>query len=160
MKQWRYYVAYGSNLNLEQMAKRCPDAEFVGTGMLEEYELQFRGKAGGAYATIEQKTGKQVPILLWKISGRDEKRLDLYEGYPSFYGKQTVEVEIDGTAYTAMLYEMQPGMEYNSPSPQYYHTIQEGYQTLGLPLPALEEAFLFSVKQSQKETSYEIEPQW
>ena len=37
------YFAYGSNLDLEQMAQRCPDAEIVGPVRLENYELRFRG---------------------------------------------------------------------------------------------------------------------
>ena len=37
------YFAYGSNLDLEQMAQRCPDAETVGPVRLENYELRFRG---------------------------------------------------------------------------------------------------------------------
>lgn len=39
------YFAYGSNLDLEQMAQRCPDAEIVGPVRLENYELRFRGSA-------------------------------------------------------------------------------------------------------------------
>ena len=39
----RKYIAYGSNLNREQMAKRCPDAKVIGSGMLKDYELLFRG---------------------------------------------------------------------------------------------------------------------
>ena len=39
------YFAYGSNLDLEQMAQRCPDAEIVGPVRLENYELRFRGAA-------------------------------------------------------------------------------------------------------------------
>lgn len=39
----KLYVAYGSNLNKEQMKDRCPGAEFVGTGSIENYELQFKG---------------------------------------------------------------------------------------------------------------------
>ena len=35
----KYYVAYGSNLNREQMAHRCPEAKLVGTGMLSNYEM-------------------------------------------------------------------------------------------------------------------------
>ena len=35
----RKYIAYGSNLNREQMAKRCPDAKVIGSGMLKDYEL-------------------------------------------------------------------------------------------------------------------------
>ena len=35
------YFAYGSNLNFEQMAYRCPEATVVGTAKLNGYELAF-----------------------------------------------------------------------------------------------------------------------
>lgn len=35
------YFAYGSNMNLNQMAFRCPDAEVVDTVRLEGYRLAF-----------------------------------------------------------------------------------------------------------------------
>ena len=35
----KLYFAYGSNINLEQMAYRCPAAEAVGPVILENYEL-------------------------------------------------------------------------------------------------------------------------
>ena len=31
----RYYIAYGSNLNVQQMQMRCPHAKVVGTAILE-----------------------------------------------------------------------------------------------------------------------------
>ena len=37
----KLYIAYGSNLNLEQMKFRCPTAKLVGKGTIENYELQF-----------------------------------------------------------------------------------------------------------------------
>ena len=52
MKKWQYYIAYGSNLNIGQMARRCPEAEMIGTGRLEQYELEFRGREGNAHANI------------------------------------------------------------------------------------------------------------
>lgn len=36
------YFAYGSNLNFDQMAYRCPEATVVGTAKLDGYELAFR----------------------------------------------------------------------------------------------------------------------
>ena len=39
----KLYIAYGSNLNLEQMKFRCPTAKLVGKGTIENYELQFKG---------------------------------------------------------------------------------------------------------------------
>lgn len=37
----RLYFAYGSNINLEQMADRCPAAEVVGTAVLDGYGVQL-----------------------------------------------------------------------------------------------------------------------
>lgn len=52
----KLYVAYGSNINLEQMAFRCPNSEVVGTAMLQGYELQFK-----RVATIERKRMHRHP---------------------------------------------------------------------------------------------------
>lgn len=75
------YVAYGSNLNMAQMRDRCPTAEFVGTGVIENYELQFKGSLHNAHATIAPKEGSSVPVGVWTIRERDESHLDMYEGY-------------------------------------------------------------------------------
>ena len=48
----RYYLAYGSNLNIAQMQFRCPDATVVGTAVIPDYELLFKGSLTGAYLTI------------------------------------------------------------------------------------------------------------
>ena len=95
----KLYVAYGSNLNKEQMRYRCPTAKFVGTGIIEGYELQFKGALHGACATIAPKEGTAVPVGIWTIQKPDEKRLDLYEGYHehghSFYDKEQIAVKMD-----------------------------------------------------------------
>ena len=77
----KLYVAYGSNLNKRQMKGRCPGAKFVGTGVIENYALQFKGSLYGAHATIAPQEGSFVPVGLWTIQSRDENRLDMYEGY-------------------------------------------------------------------------------
>lgn len=45
MEYKRLYLVYGSNINLEQMAKRCPNSKVIGTAMVPDYELEFRGVA-------------------------------------------------------------------------------------------------------------------
>ena len=67
----RLYVAYGSNLNLEQMKYRCPTAKLVGTGVIENCELQFKGFPTGAFATIGQKPGASVPVGVFDIQPMD-----------------------------------------------------------------------------------------
>ena len=59
-----FYLAYGSNLNLEQMAHRCPTAKPVGPVVLKDYQLLFRGGHGGSVATVELFKGKTVPCLV------------------------------------------------------------------------------------------------
>ena len=73
----RLYFAYGSNINLEQMAVRCPAAQVVGPAVLDGYELLFRGNRRGAgVATIEPLPGSQVHGLLWKLTDRKSTRLN------------------------------------------------------------------------------------
>ena len=86
----RYYIAYGSTLNIRQMLMRCPDARVVGTSVIEDYQLLFKGSKTGSYLTIEPKEGSSVPVAVWSVSATDELALDRYEGYPSFYYKKAV----------------------------------------------------------------------
>ena len=66
-----YYAAYGSNMNLEEMKKRCPDAKHEGTGTIEGYELLFCGEAGRAYLNVRPNSAKKVNVCLFKISEND-----------------------------------------------------------------------------------------
>lgn len=102
----KLYVAYGSNLNMQRMRGRCPTAKYLGSGVVENYELQFKGSPRGAHATIAPKSGSSVPVGVWRIQGNDEKRLDLYEGHPDYYFKRTVPVTMEGRTIRGMAYIM------------------------------------------------------
>ena len=134
------YIAYGSNLNLPQMAHRCPSPKAVGASEIKNYALVFRGGRNGAVATIEPCEGSSVPVLLWKITPKDEATLDLYEGFPRFYDKETMELPLDGQTVSAMVYVMTPGHRLGYPSDYYYNTIREGYETAGFDPAVLEQA--------------------
>lgn len=88
----KYYLAYGSNLNVRQMIHRCPGAKPVGTMVLEGYELLFKGSKTGSYLTIEKKQGGKVPVGIWQVSEQHEKALDRYEGVPVFYYKKEIPI--------------------------------------------------------------------
>ena len=128
------YVAYGSNMNLEQMRYRCPDAKVIGTGIIPQYMLMFRGRAESAVATIqkdnyaEKGNNTGVPVVVWEISPRDEKSLDIYEGYPRLYVKKNINVLMsNGETLEAMVYIMNKGYKSGLPSERYFNTIMEGY---------------------------------
>ena len=95
-------------MNLNQMAFRCPDAEVVEPVRLEGYCLAFRMSGGGnGVATILPKEGSSLEGVLWRISKRDEQRLDRYEGFPYLYGKEAVTViTLDGVRQEIMAYTM------------------------------------------------------
>lgn len=125
----KLYVAYGSNLHLEQMSFRCPDAQVVGSGVIKNYELVFYG-----VASIEKKTGTDCPVGVWEISPADERNLDRYEGFPRLYRKEEIEVVMDsGEVVTAMVYIMNRSGVQSMPSPSYYQTILTGYKQFDLP---------------------------
>ena len=67
-EEYKIYVAYGSNINTEQMMFRCPDAEIYATGMVQDYELSFN-----KVATLKKKKGEEAPALLWKLYSSDER---------------------------------------------------------------------------------------
>lgn len=142
----KYYLAYGSNLNLNQMKFRCPTAKVVGIAWIEGYELLFKGSQSGSYLTIEKKEGSKVPVAVWSVQPSDELKLDRYEGYPSFYYKKTLPIEYDGIVskkkyqVNAFVYIMHEERKLGIPSRAYVQTCLEGYSTFGFDIKFLKMA--------------------
>ena len=139
MEYRRLYIAYGSNINLEQMANRCPNSKVVGKEMLKDYELEFRG-----VATIVPNDKSEVPVLIWEIDGRDEYSLDRYEGFPNLYRKELFEIEVDGEKKECMAYLMNNG-HISPPTSYYYSVINQGYEANGMDKSYLRAALERSV---------------
>ena len=141
------YLAYGSNMNIEQMACRCPNAKLLGTALLKDYRLMFRRRTRPV-ATIEKEPGCSVPVVLWEITEDCEASLDTYEGYPYLYTKINIPIEFNGETVTAMAYVMTPGYELGKPHEDYYRTILQGYKDNGIDPQPLDEAVRWSIAQS------------
>ena len=141
----KFYVAYGSNLNIEQMMWRCPTAKFYSTGVIEDYELQFKGSPNCAFATISPCKGSKVPAAVWEIEPRDEMSLDRYEGYPSHYFKENVKVKLDGKEINAMVYIMNLKMNFGIPTLGYYRIVKDGYRNCNFDTSVLDKAVSDSV---------------
>lgn len=129
------YFAYGSNLNLGQMAVRCAQAGVVGKAVLEGYELAFRR----GVLTILPKEGGRVEGLLWRVNAWDELTLDRYEGYPHLYTKELLPVQTDSGPQTVVAYVMTaPYCEKaQSPTSTYLQTVLEGYRMAGFDPDAI-----------------------
>ncbi len=140
------YLAYGSNLNLAQMAQRCPTARVIGSSELVNHRLLFRGSHEGAVATVEPHEGSRVPVLVWELTPADEAALDRYEGFPFLYRKETIRAKLDGKNIRAMVYIMNVEMPagcyrpLGRPSAHYYAAIMKGYVDAGFDTEILHKA--------------------
>ena len=83
----KLYFAYGSNMNLDQMAFRCPDAEVVGVVRVDDYRLTFCGSSYAGVATILPQPGSHVDGVLWRISEADERHRTSTRGTRACMGK-------------------------------------------------------------------------
>ena len=103
MKNLILYLAYGSNMFPDRMARRCPRAIAIGVAKLPNYRLVER-----LYADIDFAEGYSVFGVLYCITERHLRCLDAYEGYPKVYRRMWLEVEFNGETYPAITYEMTP----------------------------------------------------
>ena len=152
----RYYLAYGSNLNVRQMMIRCPSARMIGTATIEDYRLMFKGSKTGSYLTIEPEEGCSVPVGVWEVSEADELALDRYEGFPTFYYKKELELPITGIRTgkvrrrKAFVYIMHEDRLLGVPSNMYMRICMEGYMDFGFNYDTLWEAYEYSRQESGK----------
>lgn len=151
----RYYIAYGSNLNIDQMSYRCPGARVVGTSKIPDFELLFKGSKSGAYLTIEPKKGSCVPVAVWEVTADDELSLDRYEGYPNFYYKTEVEIPVIGISdpkvrkLKAFIYIMHEEREIGIPSQRYVDICLDGYDAFGFDENPLYDALNISLAEAE-----------
>jgi hypothetical protein len=130
------YVAYGSNMNRRQMARRCPKARPLGGIWLEGWRLVMK-----RVADIEPDPHALTPAALWEITRACERALDAYEGFPHLYVKQRLAVALpngrraDPRALPpgAMAYVMNGPRQrdYGPASDGYLAAIAEGYREFG-----------------------------
>ena len=142
----KYYIAYGSKPPMQQMTRRCHTAQIEGTGVIKDYQLLFKGSGSGAYLTIEKKKGATVPVGIWTVTECDEKFLDRYEGYPTFYYKKNMPVKVKSvkTGRTEVLdcfvYIMHEERKRAYPALEYVTTCLKGYDDFGFDEQYLVEA--------------------
>ena len=143
------YIAYGSNMSVEQMARRCPGAKIIGTGVIEGWQLLFRGRPYSAVATVEKgRWNSKVPVLVWEINKNHERALDIYEGFPRLYTKTNIPVQMDNGEFIdeAMAYVIDPTLDFGAPSAYYFGVIRDAYLDFGFDVDKLKKAVEKSVK--------------
>lgn len=149
------YCAYGSNCSLSQMDYRCPNSYVVGNGKLKGYRLVFN-----VHADIIKTDNENdfVPVVVWNIADSDWVRLDMYEGYPSYYVKETVNVILDNEKIEkAIVYVMADNRKGICPPAQsYFDGIYKGYIENGIDVEYLYEALEHSLNNKTEYNKYKM----
>ena len=130
------YFAYGSNLNHFQMKRRCKDSLFLKKMNLKDFKLTFRSKYRAA--DIEKNKNSLVPGGLFEISKSDEKKLDIYEDYPTLYKKHYFYYY----GKKVMTYTMNKKTPFRYPTERYLNIVKQGYKDCKLNLKFLKKALL------------------
>ena len=125
------YFAYGSNLNLFQMKRRCKDSVFIKKYELKGYRLNFRSKYRAA--DIEKSKNSLVPGALFEISKSDEKKLDVYEDFPILYKK----LYFSYYNKKVMTYIMVNKTKFRYPTERYLNVVKRGYKDCKLNMKYL-----------------------
>lgn len=131
-----YYFAYGSNMNLEQMKKRCPSAVFLKKVRLKGYKFVYDGCSSlrkCAVANIVRSENDTVWGALFEVDSECIDSLDRYEGFPFSYQKETLEViDEQNRKYDALVYVREPQMIVK-PSDEYRNVVLDGAKNCELP---------------------------
>ena len=125
------YFAYGSNLNHFQIRRRCKDSKFLKKIRLKDFKLTFRSKYRAA--DIEIKKNSLVLGALFEISKSDEKKLDVYEDYPTLYKKHYFYYY----GKKVMTYTMVKKSPFKFPTERYLNVVKRGYKDCKLDLKYL-----------------------
>ncbi len=129
MKARHLYFAYGSNLCVRQMARRCPDAVGARHALLTGHDWLINQRG---VATIEPVSGSEVHGVVWEVSDRDLDALDSAEGVPVRYRRDrltvcTADGELDAWVYID--HRVAPG----APRPGYLERIIDAAVHHSLP---------------------------
>jgi hypothetical protein len=126
------YFAYGSNMDSNQMAERCPGAEAVGTGVLQDYRFIINQRG---FATLRQEADVSTPGVLWTLNPAHQQALDKHEGFSAgVYDKSFRAVRRDtGEVVQALVYIDHRNQQIGTPNDSYLERVIAGAESHGLP---------------------------
>jgi gamma-glutamylcyclotransferase (GGCT)/AIG2-like uncharacterized protein YtfP len=139
-----FYFAYGSNMDWNQMRRRCPSARFIGVAVLPDHRLAFTRlsttRGCGVADAVEHKR-RRVWGAVFDIDEGDLHRLDDSEGYQpgrrtNSYWRRSRQVLLEGDKtkpLTAAVYFAERQPHPPPPSKLYKALILRGAEHWKLP---------------------------
>lgn len=129
-----YYFAYGSNMDPDQMEKRCPAAVRVTRASLSGYRFLINTRG---VATLHKEKGAIVYGLIYRITPECERSLDKFEGVvKGLYGKHLAQCHsLRRRALRVCLTYIDPDPYTGPARPGYMDKILRGAYLAQLPTP-------------------------
>ncbi|NMA05269.1 MAG: gamma-glutamylcyclotransferase [Acholeplasmataceae bacterium] len=146
-KNFKYYVAYGSNLNIQKMHQRCPEVLVYATAILSGYKLVSNKVGNNAYLSIKKEKDSYVPVVVWKINKTQEKALDEYENFPNLYHKKELKLKVlllknnKHKKIKCFTYIMNEGYPEGKATKEYIDICMKGYKDFNFDQKILKKAF-------------------
>lgn len=128
------YAAYGSNLDPQQMSRRCPHSPLRGTGWLTGWRITFGGEGwDGALPTVAEEAEGRVFVALYEVTDADEGTLDDWESASTgLYRKMRVRVATLDGEHTAWIYVLND-YEGGLPSPRSLGILADAAEAAAAP---------------------------
>jgi hypothetical protein len=155
------YFAYGSNMDVAAMAKRCPASRPVGSARLPRHRFMI---AREGYATVARDPRRTVWGILWDLALADVPALDRYEGVARrLYVKMAQPVLSERGPRRALVYVARstaPG----PPRPGYVEGVLAAAEAAGLPAAHLKEIAALlpptAARAPEPENRPAVRPRW
>lgn len=138
----KYYLAYGSNLDLNHMKLMCSDSKFLGITKIDGFKLAFRGEDNRSYLTAINEKDSFVYAGIFEITDKCGFSLDHYEDYPNLYYKEVINFQINDNIYAWLIYIMHEKDLYNKPSEEYLEMVKNSYKFHNLDINLIEKTLL------------------
>lgn len=139
--QPRYYFAYGCNLNLAEIKKKCPNIKVLGPMKLPNYKLEFFGYSSvwdGAVESVIPDLASEVWGVLYKLDSASWEELDNYEdarfdGTGAYFHYPVEVIDNNGMLVPATIYKKSELRQPQLPSTEYLDIILKGAKEHSLP---------------------------
>jgi gamma-glutamylcyclotransferase (GGCT)/AIG2-like uncharacterized protein YtfP len=124
------HFAYGSNMSVALMRRRCPGAQLEGCARLPGY--RFIVMRSG-YASVVPAPGSSVHGLLWRLTPRDVAALNAYENLDSGLYRAVMMAVVSHRRRCAALVYIGCDCEPGRPRPGYLEIVTQAARDAGFP---------------------------
>ncbi len=129
------YFAYGANMDVAAMARRCPSSRPLGLARLPRHRWII---SADGYANVLRDPRRQVVGMLWELALSDVPALDRFEDVPRLYRKVTQPVISPAGIRRALVY-LGRSTEPGRPRAGYLEDVLSAAEAAGLPKACLDE---------------------